>query len=72
MNAEENHQTFLRNSGEILRMGLHSEIILKNLYIQNYRNLKEASITDFKNLNIFIGPNNCGKTNREFHTNKFI
>ena len=36
--------------------------IIENLYIQNYRNIKEISLTSFKDLNIVIGPNNCGKT----------
>ena len=36
--------------------------IIENLYIQNYKNIKEISLTSFKDLNIIIGPNNCGKT----------
>lgn len=36
--------------------------IIENLYVQNYRNIKENSLTSFKDLNIIIGPNNCGKT----------
>jgi len=38
-------------------------ILLNNLYIQNYRNIKKSTITNFKDFNILIGPNNCGKTN---------
>ena len=37
-------------------------IIFRNLEIENYRNVK-AKLTDLKDLNILIGPNNCGKTN---------
>ena len=36
--------------------------IIKSSFIQNYKNINKASITNFKDLNIFIGPNNCGKT----------
>lgn len=36
--------------------------IIENLYIQNYKNIKELSLKSFKDLNIIIGPNNCGKT----------
>jgi len=38
-------------------------IILKATQIENYRNIKNTTLTDLKDLNIFIGPNNCGKTN---------
>ena len=38
-------------------------IILESLKIENYRNIKNASLKGLKDLNIFIGPNNCGKTN---------
>jgi len=38
-------------------------IIIKCLKIKNYRNVKHADLNDLKGLNIFIGPNNCGKTN---------
>ena len=37
-------------------------IIFRNIEIENYRNVK-AKLTDLKDLNILIGPNNCGKTN---------
>lgn len=32
------------------------------MYIQNYKNIPEYSLKQFKDLNIFIGPNNCGKS----------
>ena len=38
-------------------------ILLNSLYIQNYRNIERSTITNFKDFNILIGPNNCGKTN---------
>lgn len=38
-------------------------IILESLEIENYRNLKKTKLRDLKDLNILIGPNNCGKTN---------
>lgn len=31
--------------------------------MKNYRNIKHAKLKDLKDLNILIGPNNCGKTN---------
>jgi predicted ATP-dependent endonuclease of OLD family len=37
-------------------------ILIENLHIRNYKNIKEISLTSFKDLNIIIGPNNCGKT----------
>ncbi len=37
-------------------------IFLKNVHIENYRNLSNINLKDFKDLNIVIGPNNCGKT----------
>ena len=37
-------------------------IFLENLYIQNYKNLKSLTLKNFGDLNIFIGPNNSGKT----------
>lgn len=37
-------------------------IIFKDIEIKNYRNVK-AELTNLKDLNILIGPNNCGKTN---------
>ena len=38
-------------------------ILLNSLYIQNYRNIERSTITNFKDFNILVGPNNCGKTN---------
>lgn len=39
-------------------------IILEGIRIQNFRNIKGANFEKkFGDLNIFIGPNNCGKTN---------
>lgn len=35
---------------------------LKNIQLQNYRNLNHASLKDLGDFNIIIGPNNCGKT----------
>lgn len=43
-------------------------IIFKNIEIKDYRNIQNLRIKDLKDLNIFIGPNNCGKT----HFLKFI
>jgi AAA15 family ATPase/GTPase len=36
--------------------------MLDNIQINLYRNIKKASIEDLKMINVFIGPNNCGKT----------
>ena len=38
-------------------------ILLKELEIENYRNIRYARLEKLNDLNIFIGPNNCGKTN---------
>ncbi|MFA5771964.1 MAG: AAA family ATPase [Thermoplasmata archaeon] len=38
-------------------------IVLNNIKIENYRNLKNILLNDLADLNIFIGPNNCGKSN---------
>ena len=38
-------------------------IILKDIEIENYKNIKHSYLKDLKGLNILIGPNNCGKTN---------
>jgi AAA15 family ATPase/GTPase len=35
---------------------------LKNIQLQNYINLKHASLKELGDFNIIIGPNNCGKT----------
>ena len=35
---------------------------LKYIELHNYLNLKHAKLKDLKDLNIIIGPNNCGKT----------
>ncbi|HII91930.1 MAG TPA: AAA family ATPase [Methanosarcina sp.] len=37
-------------------------IFLENIYIKNYKNLKNLTLRNFGDLNIFIGPNNSGKT----------
>ena len=37
--------------------------IFENISIENYRNVKNAQLEKLKDLNILIGPNNCGKTN---------
>jgi len=38
-------------------------ILLKELEIENYRNIRYARLEKLNDFNIFIGPNNCGKTN---------
>jgi AAA15 family ATPase/GTPase len=38
-------------------------IIIRSLEVNNYRNFKHAKLENLKDLNILIGPNNCGKTN---------
>ena len=38
-------------------------MIIKKLYIRNFRNIKEAELSFDKELNIFIGKNAQGKTN---------
>ena len=38
-------------------------IIFREIDIRNYRNIKHAELKDIRDLNIIIGPNNCGKTN---------
>ena len=35
---------------------------LKHLEVDNYLSLKHAELTELKDVNIIIGPNNCGKT----------
>jgi AAA15 family ATPase/GTPase len=37
--------------------------IFRKIEIRNYRNVKHAELKDLRDLNIIIGPNNCGKTN---------
>ncbi|VUT27505.1 MAG: recombination protein F [Candidatus Syntrophoarchaeum sp. GoM_oil] len=37
--------------------------IIKGLEINTYWNIRHAKLKDLKDFNIFIGPNNCGKTN---------
>ena len=37
-------------------------IILKEIEIENYKNIKYANLCGLRDLNILIGPNNCGKT----------
>nr|MDO8083136.1 AAA family ATPase [Candidatus Freyarchaeota archaeon] len=38
-------------------------IIFKNINIVNFRNIRHNKLRELKDLNILIGPNNCGKTN---------
>ena len=38
-------------------------ILIKEIEIKGFRNLKHVTLRDLKDLNILIGPNNCGKTN---------
>jgi predicted ATP-dependent endonuclease of OLD family len=38
-------------------------IIFKSIELKKFRNIKDVRIEDLRDLNIFIGPNNCGKTN---------
>ena len=37
-------------------------IVIKNLEVMNYRNVRSAKLNNLKDLNILVGPNNCGKT----------
>ncbi len=37
--------------------------IIKELELVNYRNIKHEKLSDFKDFNILIGPNNSGKSN---------
>ncbi|EAK3983519.1 AAA family ATPase, partial [Campylobacter coli] len=36
--------------------------MIDNIKIQNYKLIKELEIDKFKNINIFTGENNCGKS----------
>ncbi|MCJ7504846.1 AAA family ATPase [Candidatus Bathyarchaeota archaeon] len=38
-------------------------IVAKAIHVKKFRNIKKASLGDLRDLNILIGPNNCGKTN---------
>lgn len=38
-------------------------IVFKRIEVQKYRNFKHVNLENLKDLNILIGPNNCGKTN---------
>jgi hypothetical protein len=38
-------------------------IIFKSIELEKFRNIKHIKLEDVKDLNILIGPNNCGKTN---------
>jgi AAA15 family ATPase/GTPase len=38
-------------------------IIIRDIEIKNYKNIKEEKLDGFKDFNILIGPNNCGKSN---------
>lgn len=35
---------------------------IKDISIENFRGIKSLEIKDFKNINVFVGKNNCGKT----------
>lgn len=37
-------------------------IVIKRIDVENYRVIDKATLKDLKDLNIIIGPNNCGKT----------
>jgi len=37
-------------------------IIIKELEVEKYRNIEHARLIDLRDLNILIGPSNCGKT----------
>lgn len=36
--------------------------MIKNFIINNYRGLQNLSLKDLNKINVFVGPNNCGKT----------
>ena len=36
--------------------------MLNDFKIGSYRGLKELEINELKKVNVFVGPNNCGKT----------
>ena len=36
--------------------------MINDVKIGAYRGLKELEIKELKNINVFVGPNNCGKT----------
>jgi hypothetical protein len=38
-------------------------IIFKKIELKKFRNIKHIKLEDLRDLNILIGPNNCGKTN---------
>jgi ABC-type uncharacterized transport system ATPase subunit len=38
-------------------------ILFRSVELNGFRNIKHAKLEDLRNLNILIGPNNCGKTN---------
>lgn len=38
-------------------------IFLNSIEIKNFKNIKHAHLKDLNHINIFIGPNNCGKSN---------
>lgn len=38
-------------------------IVLDGIEIKNFKNIKHAHLKDLNRINIFIGPNNCGKSN---------
>jgi len=37
-------------------------IIISDLEVENFRNIKHAKLEGMRDLNVIIGPNNCGKT----------
>jgi predicted ATP-dependent endonuclease of OLD family len=38
-------------------------IVFKSIELKRFRNIKHIKLEDLRDLNILIGPNNCGKTN---------
>ena len=46
-------------------------ILIREIGIKKFRNIKQLALTDLRDLNILIGPNNCGKTNILEFLNRF-
>jgi len=46
-------------------------ILLKELKLKRFRNISGIALEDLRDLNILIGPNNCGKTNILEFLNRF-
>lgn len=36
--------------------------MLKDIQLKNFRSIEKLEISDFRRINLFVGPNNCGKT----------